>query len=98
MPKTLSCRDVGVDCDFQATGNTNEEILAKAAEHAKTAHGFDDIPRESGGLTGARIASPTFRNWSPTFTQQWDCSWCQIRHYPACSPYPVRLARNTRHE
>jgi predicted small metal-binding protein len=46
MPKTLSCRDVGVDCDFQATGNTNEEILAKAAEHAKLAHGFDDIPPE----------------------------------------------------
>jgi len=37
---------VGVDCDFQATGNTNEEILAKAAEHAKLAHGFDDIPPE----------------------------------------------------
>ena len=46
MAKTLTCRDVGVDCDFQATGETNEEILAKAAEHAKTAHGFDDIPPE----------------------------------------------------
>jgi predicted small metal-binding protein len=33
-------------CDFQATGDTNDEILAKAAEHAKTAHGFDGIPPE----------------------------------------------------
>jgi predicted small metal-binding protein len=46
MPKTLCCRDVGVDCDFQATGETEEEILAQAAEHAKTAHGFDGIPPE----------------------------------------------------
>lgn len=46
MPKTLTCRDVGVDCDFQATGETNEEILAKAAEHARSAHGFEDIPPE----------------------------------------------------
>jgi len=46
MAKTLCCRDVGVDCDFEATGDTNEEILAKAADHAKTAHGFDGIPPE----------------------------------------------------
>jgi predicted small metal-binding protein len=46
MPKTLTCRDVGVDCDFQATGETNEEILAQTAEHARTAHGFESIPPE----------------------------------------------------
>ena len=27
MGKKLSCRDVGVDCDFVARGNSEEEIL-----------------------------------------------------------------------
>jgi predicted small metal-binding protein len=46
MPKTLTCRDVGVDCDFQATGETEDDVLRQASEHAKTAHGFDGIPPE----------------------------------------------------
>ncbi|HVW85274.1 MAG TPA: DUF1059 domain-containing protein [Bryobacteraceae bacterium] len=46
MPKTLCCRDVGVDCDFQASGETVEEVLRQTSEHARTAHGFDDIPPE----------------------------------------------------
>ena len=46
MPKTLNCRDVGVDCDASFTGETEEEIMAQAAEHAKTEHGFDEVPAE----------------------------------------------------
>ncbi|HEX6279298.1 MAG TPA: DUF1059 domain-containing protein [Pyrinomonadaceae bacterium] len=46
MPKTLSCRDVGVDCDWVATGETEEEIMAKTAEHARTDHGMNEIPPE----------------------------------------------------
>jgi predicted small metal-binding protein len=46
MPKTLSCKDVGVDCDATFTGETEAEIMTQAAEHAKTAHGFDEIPAE----------------------------------------------------
>ena len=38
MGKMLKCRDVGVDCDFEAHGNTEVEILQKAAEHAKGCH------------------------------------------------------------
>jgi len=44
MAKTLSCRDVGVDCDFVARGATEEEVLEKAAEHARKDHGFEGIP------------------------------------------------------
>ena len=44
MGKVLSCRDVGVDCDFVARGNSEEEILQKAREHARKEHGFPDIP------------------------------------------------------
>lgn len=44
--KSVNCRDLGVDCDFQARGNTTEEILQKCAEHARTAHGMKEIPAE----------------------------------------------------
>ncbi len=46
MPKTLNCRDVGVDCDASFTGETEAEIMAQAAEHARTEHGYDEIPPE----------------------------------------------------
>lgn len=46
MGKLLRCRDVGVDCDFEARGETTEEIMAQAAKHAKEDHGMEDIPPE----------------------------------------------------
>ena len=38
MGKTLKCSDVGVACDTVIHGQTEDEILAKAAEHAKGCH------------------------------------------------------------
>ena len=46
MAKVLRCRDVGMDCDFEARAETEEEILKKAAEHAETAHNMEEIPEE----------------------------------------------------
>jgi predicted small metal-binding protein len=46
MAKTISCRDVGVDCDFQAQGETAEEVLQKCSDHARSAHGMTEIPPE----------------------------------------------------
>lgn len=46
MTKVLTCREVGMDCDFVAHGNSEEEIMAKAAAHAREDHGFQDIPPE----------------------------------------------------
>jgi predicted small metal-binding protein len=46
MPKAVVCRDVGVDCDFEARGETEAEVLAQCAEHAKAEHGFEEIPAE----------------------------------------------------
>ena len=46
MEKRLGCRDVGVDCDFVACGRTEEEVLQKASEHAKTDHNMNEIPKE----------------------------------------------------
>ena len=46
MAKAISCRDVGVDCDFQVQAETMEELLQKCAEHGKAAHGMNEIPAD----------------------------------------------------
>jgi predicted small metal-binding protein len=46
MEKRLSCRDVGVDCDFVACAKTEDEIFEKAKEHAKKEHNMSEIPKE----------------------------------------------------
>lgn len=46
MAKTMNCRDVGVDCDFVAKGETEEQVMQQCAEHARTAHGMNEIPVE----------------------------------------------------
>lgn len=46
MAKVLTCREVGMECDFVARGNTEEEILAQAAVHAQKDHGLTPIPPE----------------------------------------------------
>ncbi len=43
MAKTLSCRDVGVDCDWHACAETEEEVLRQAAMHAKEDHGIEKL-------------------------------------------------------
>jgi predicted small metal-binding protein len=55
MAKSISCRDVGVDCDFQATGDTVEDVMVQCAVHAKSAHGIDDIPPELAAMVQAAI-------------------------------------------
>jgi len=44
--KILRCRDIGVDCDFEARGATEEEILQKCSEHGRTAHGIQELTPE----------------------------------------------------
>jgi predicted small metal-binding protein len=44
--RRISCRDIGVDCDFVATGNTDEELMKACAEHGKKAHNMDALPPE----------------------------------------------------
>jgi predicted small metal-binding protein len=46
MAKTVSCRDVGMDCDFIARGNTTEEVLSQCAEHARVEHNINEIPAD----------------------------------------------------
>jgi predicted small metal-binding protein len=46
MAKVLRCGDVVPGCDFEMSGNSEEEVLSKAAAHAKSAHGLDSIPSD----------------------------------------------------
>ena len=46
MSKVVTCRDVGVDCDFEARGETEREVLKKCADHARMEHGMDPIPAD----------------------------------------------------
>lgn len=41
MARTFECRHGGVICNAKVTGETDEEVLSKAVEHAKRAHGVD---------------------------------------------------------
>lgn len=39
---SISCRDAGRDCDCIIEGETKEEILKNAAEHAVKEHGYKE--------------------------------------------------------
>jgi len=43
VEKVLRCRDLGADCDFEACGETAEEVLKTAVDHARAIHGLKDI-------------------------------------------------------
>lgn len=42
MSKELHCRDVGPDCDAVVVAESEDEIVAQVAEHAKGVHGMSD--------------------------------------------------------
>ena len=44
MIKSIKCSDVGVDCDWGASAQTEEGLFKKIEAHAKE-HGFNEIPR-----------------------------------------------------
>jgi len=44
--KSFSCGAVVPGCTARFTGESEEEILGKVAEHARQDHGMTDIPAE----------------------------------------------------
>jgi predicted small metal-binding protein len=42
----LKCADLGMDCAWEGTGETMNELLMKSAQHAKEAHNLASIPPE----------------------------------------------------
>ena len=46
MAKELRCGDLMPGCQAVVEGKDEAEVMTKAAEHAKTAHGVQQIPPE----------------------------------------------------
>jgi predicted small metal-binding protein len=46
MAKSFKCADIGMNCGYQETANTTEQLMPKIAAHAKSAHGMSEVPRE----------------------------------------------------
>ena len=38
MAKSISCKDAGKDCGWSATADTEEDLMAKVAQHVKMEH------------------------------------------------------------
>jgi predicted small metal-binding protein len=55
MAKQLNCADVGFDCGAQINADTEDEVMAQAAEHAKSVHGMSetDLQEHEGAIRGA---------------------------------------------
>jgi len=43
MP-SFRCKDIGMDCAFEATARTEEELMKKILEHAAKAHNMKMVP------------------------------------------------------
>ncbi|MEJ2122237.1 MAG: DUF1059 domain-containing protein [Alphaproteobacteria bacterium] len=56
MSKTLKCGDLMPGCDFVAHGESEEEVLQKAAVHAKESHGIEEITDEVVAQVRANIS------------------------------------------
>ncbi|CAN5154027.1 MAG: DUF1059 domain-containing protein [Chloroflexia bacterium] len=55
MAKVLHCRDVGFDCEGVISGDTEDDVMTQAAEHARTAHDMDDITPETAEQIRSKI-------------------------------------------
>ena len=55
MSKVMKCREVGLDCDFVAHGDTEEQVMTKVAAHAQKDHGMEHIPEEVAAKVKAAI-------------------------------------------
>lgn len=47
MAKELHCGDVIDGCDHVVRGETEDEVLARGAEHAREAHGVEEVDAET---------------------------------------------------
>lgn len=48
MTRVLHCADAGFECDKTIEGESDDDVMAKAAVHAREAHGMDEIDEETG--------------------------------------------------
>ncbi len=43
MAKKFACKDIGLSCGFEARADSEDELMGKIAEHARTAHNMQSI-------------------------------------------------------
>jgi predicted small metal-binding protein len=53
--KELRCADAGFDCKAVIQGEDEQEVMSKAAEHAREVHGMNEIDEETGQQIRALI-------------------------------------------
>jgi predicted small metal-binding protein len=53
MTRVLHCADAGFECDETIEGESDDEVMSKAADHAREAHGLDEVDEE----TSAKLRS-----------------------------------------
>jgi predicted small metal-binding protein len=46
MSKVLKCNDVVGNCDFEARGESDADVMRQAADHARDAHQISDVSPE----------------------------------------------------
>ncbi|HEX9416661.1 MAG TPA: DUF1059 domain-containing protein [Gaiellaceae bacterium] len=46
--KELRCSDAGFECQAVIRGEDEQEVMSKAAEHARDEHGMNEIDEETG--------------------------------------------------
>ena len=44
MAITWACKHFGIDCDHEASGETEEEMMQRWSEHAHAHHPLDEMP------------------------------------------------------
>ncbi len=53
--KELRCRDVGFDCEGVIRGESEEEVMRQAAEHARQEHGLREVDEETARQIQSKI-------------------------------------------
>ena len=55
MTRELNCRDIGFDCDAVVRADSDDEIMAQAATHAREVHGLQEIDSQTADKIRAQI-------------------------------------------
>jgi len=55
MAKELHCGEIMEGCDHVIRGETEDEVLAKGAEHARQEHGVEEVDEETAEKVKAAI-------------------------------------------
>ncbi|HXY49748.1 MAG TPA: DUF1059 domain-containing protein [Terriglobales bacterium] len=55
MTKTLHCADLMPGCDYVAKGDSEQDVLQQAAEHARTVHNISEITPELAAQVQSKI-------------------------------------------